>query len=69
MGVGRADDRDAGLAREADVLVAQVEPVGQPVHLDRAALLGEPAKTASRSSAFGGRWLISRPVGWLRQLT
>src|SRR3954471_4580014 len=27
------------------------------------------AKTASRSTAFGGRWLISRPVGWLRQLT
>ena len=44
VGVGRADDRDAGLPREADVLVAQVEPGRQPVHLDRAALLGEPGE-------------------------
>src|SRR5215210_6453957 len=27
------------------------------------------ANTTSRSTAFGGRWLINRPVGWLRQLT
>ena len=44
VGVGRADDRDAGLPRETDVLVAQVEPGRQPVHLDRAALLGEPGE-------------------------
>ena len=29
------DDRDAGLDREPDVLVAEVEAVGKPVHLER----------------------------------
>ena len=33
---------DARLARQAHVLVAEVEPVREPVHLDRAALLGQP---------------------------
>ena len=47
----------ARLARQADVLVAQVEPVGQPVHLDRAALLREPGEDGlevdARSAAGG----------------
>ena len=33
--VGRADDRDAGLDGEPHLLVPQVEPVGEPVHLER----------------------------------
>ena len=37
--VGRADDPHAGAQRVADVLAAQVEPVGQAVDLERDALL------------------------------
>ena len=59
--------RDAGRDRVADVLVAQVEPVGEAVRLQRDARLERDLERRSRSSAFGGRWLISRPVGWLRQ--
>ena len=55
--VGRADDRHTRLARQADVLVAQVEPGREPVHLDRAALLGEPGEDGlqvdARSAAGG----------------
>ena len=39
VGVGRADDLDAGRERLADVLAAQVEPVRQAVDLERDALL------------------------------
>src|SRR6202020_2094148 len=39
MGVGRADDLHAGTQRVADVLAAEVEPVGEPVDLQGHALL------------------------------
>ena len=42
MSVGVHHYRHAGLARSAHVLAAQVEPVGQPVHLHRSLGLPEP---------------------------
>ena len=35
VGVGRDDDRNAGVAGEAHVLAGEVEPVGKSVHLER----------------------------------
>src|SRR3954454_7601794 len=39
MGVSRADDLHTGLKRVAHGLAAKVEPIGQPVDLERNALL------------------------------
>ena len=39
MGVGRADDRHTRLDGEPDVLVAEVEAIGQSVRLDRLSML------------------------------
>ena len=55
--VGRADDLHAGIDRLAHLLVAEVEPVGQAVRLDRDALLERhlerALEDAARSAAAG----------------
>ena len=40
---------------------------GRPLTSSATPVSSATSSTRSRSSAFGGRWLISRPVGWLRQ--
>jgi len=63
------DDPGARLDREADVLVAQVEPVGEPLISSATPVSSATAIVSSRSSAFGGRRPIRRPVGWLSART
>ena len=69
MRVGRADDLTPAAQRVADVLAAQVEPVGQPVDLERDALLERDLVDALEVDRVLGAAVDQPPFGWLRQRT
>jgi hypothetical protein len=67
MRVRGAEDRNAGFDGEANLLVAETSRSGKP--FVSSAIPSSSATSITRSScrAFGGRWLMMRPFGWLRQ--
>ena len=70
MRVRRAHDRHARLDRRAHVHVAQVEPAARARSpRPRRPSPARPRTRARDRRAFSGRWLMIRPVGWLRQRT
>ena len=50
----------------SDVGAGKIEPVGQAVHLERDAGLGRDGEDLVQVERISGRWLSSRPFGWLR---
>ena len=69
MGVGRGDDRDAGLDRQPDLGAGQVEPVGEAVRLEGDAGLEGDLEDRLEVERVRRPVVDDPPFGWLRHET